>query len=163
MSQYSGKVLRIVILFCRLHASGNWWVSPRFLHQWTENQGWSHYSCPHSNVPDFRTRRNMRWFFRSRLGSHLWQAALVKWCCRSNFYGSRYIFWIWYHHYDSVFSLDNSLILELFFSKYLVKMNKKAPEEVILPHLWACSQKQARKAFCQAMTVTSQTAIKNPV
>ena len=65
--------------------------------EWTENKGWRHYSCPHSNVPDFRTRRNLRWFFRSRLGSHLWQAALVKWCCRSNFYGSRYIFWIWYH------------------------------------------------------------------
>ena len=99
-------------LFCRLHASGNWWVSPRFLHQWTENQGWSNYSCPHSNVPDFRTRRNMRWFFRSRLGSHLWQAALVKWCCRSNFYGSRYIFWIWYHLIFENLFLD-SFILEI--------------------------------------------------
>ena len=57
-------------------------------------------------------------------------------------------------------SLDNSSILVLFSSKYLVKIDKKALEEVILPHLWACDQKQARKAFCQAMSVTSQRVIK---
>ena len=48
-----------------------------------------------------------------------------------------------YLYYDSVFSLDNSSILVLFFSKYLVKIqvnkNKNAPEEVILPHLWTLS------------------------
>ena len=65
-----------------------------------------------------------------------------------------------YLYYDSVFSLDNSSILVLFFSKYLVKINKNAPDELILPHLRACDQKQARKAFCQAMIVTSQKAIK---